>query len=88
MMSKHNSKEMAQRQREKEEEEAIKESIAIKEHQMRMREKIGKLSGALNEDKQNRKTVKDKERAKRMKGQSSHHSWKSETFMLLRQQFD
>ena len=33
-------------------------------------------------------TIKDKEKQKRMKGQSSHHTWKSETFMLLRQQFD
>jgi uncharacterized Zn finger protein (UPF0148 family) len=33
-------------------------------------------------------TVKDKEKIKRMKGQSSHASWKSETEMALRQQFD
>lgn len=32
--------------------------------------------------------IKDKERSKRMKGQSSHASWKSETEMHLRQQFD
>lgn len=32
--------------------------------------------------------VKDKEKLKRMKGQSSHASWKSETEMQLRQQFD
>ena len=35
-----------------------------------------------------RKTIKEKEKAKRMKGQSSHHTWKPEAFMLLRQQFD
>lgn len=33
-------------------------------------------------------TMKDKEKSKRMKGQSSHASWKSETEMQLRQQFD
>ncbi|XP_068638843.1 uncharacterized protein [Aristolochia californica] len=33
-------------------------------------------------------TVKDKEKSKRMKGQSSHANWKSETEMQLRQQFD
>ncbi|KAK7368792.1 hypothetical protein VNO80_10822 [Phaseolus coccineus] len=33
-------------------------------------------------------TVKDKEKSKRMKGQSSHATWKSETEMHLRQQFD
>ncbi|XP_043697779.1 uncharacterized protein LOC122648633 [Telopea speciosissima] len=33
-------------------------------------------------------TVKDKEKSKRMKGQSTHSAWKSETEMQLRQQFD
>ncbi|KAL3515546.1 hypothetical protein ACH5RR_022448 [Cinchona calisaya] len=33
-------------------------------------------------------TIKDKEKLKRVKGQSSHASWKSETEMQLRQQFD
>ncbi|XP_073145742.1 uncharacterized protein [Henckelia pumila] len=33
-------------------------------------------------------TIKDKEKSKRMRGQSSHASWKSETEMHLRQQFD
>ncbi|KAL2476901.1 hypothetical protein Fot_46493 [Forsythia ovata] len=33
-------------------------------------------------------TIKDKEKSKRMKGQSSHATWKSETEMQLRQQFD
>ncbi|WOK92161.1 hypothetical protein Cni_G00852 [Canna indica] len=32
--------------------------------------------------------VKEKEKLKRMKGQSSHATWKSETEMQLRQQFD
>lgn len=32
--------------------------------------------------------IKEKERSKRMKGQSSHATWKSETEMHLRQQFD
>ena len=31
---------------------------------------------------------KDRERAKRMLGQSSHKVWKSEAEMVLRQQFD
>ena len=35
-----------------------------------------------------RQTIKEKEKEKRMKGQSSIGSWKSETFMQLRQQFD
>ncbi|GMN49427.1 hypothetical protein TIFTF001_018591 [Ficus carica] len=33
-------------------------------------------------------TIKDKEKSKRMRGQSSHATWKSETEMQLRQQFD
>lgn len=33
-------------------------------------------------------TIKDKEKIKRTRGQSSHASWKSETEMALRQQFD
>ncbi|MQL87790.1 hypothetical protein Taro_020338 [Colocasia esculenta] len=33
-------------------------------------------------------TIKDKEKSKRMKGQSSHSTWKSETEMMMRQQFD
>ncbi|KAH7331973.1 hypothetical protein KP509_20G061500 [Ceratopteris richardii] len=32
--------------------------------------------------------IKDKERSKRMKGQSSHATWKSETEMQLRQHFE
>uniref|UniRef100_A0A5B7A342 Uncharacterized protein n=1 Tax=Davidia involucrata TaxID=16924 RepID=A0A5B7A342_DAVIN len=32
--------------------------------------------------------IKEKEKSKRMKGQSSHATWKSETEMQLRQQFD
>ena len=63
----------------------------MKAHQKKIRADIGKLS-ALNAQRLNaqnkNKAVKDKEKAKRMKGQSSQHSWKSETFMLLRQQFD
>ncbi|CAM6110782.1 unnamed protein product [Calypogeia fissa] len=39
-------------------------------------------------DKRNRPKIKDKEKNKRMKGQSSHATWKSETEMHLRQQFD
>ncbi|CAN6821685.1 unnamed protein product [Brassica oleracea] len=33
-------------------------------------------------------TIKDKEKSKRIRGQSSHASWKSETEMQLRQNFD
>ncbi|KAK8971089.1 hypothetical protein KSP40_PGU016530 [Platanthera guangdongensis] len=33
-------------------------------------------------------TMKDKEKSKRLKGQSSHATWKSETEMHLRQQYD
>ncbi|XP_061350369.1 uncharacterized protein LOC133295544 [Gastrolobium bilobum] len=40
------------------------------------------------ESKKKGSTIKDKEKSKRMKGQSSHASWKSETEMHLRQQFD
>ncbi|KAJ6791854.1 Uncharacterized protein M6B38_241640 [Iris pallida] len=39
-------------------------------------------------DKKKGSTIKDKEKNKRMKGQSSHASWKSETEMHLRQQYD
>lgn len=35
-----------------------------------------------------RQDTKDKEKAKRQKGQSSHQTWKSEAEMALRQQFD
>ncbi len=41
-----------------------------------------------NDPKKKGSTIKDKEKSKRMKGQSSHASWKSETEMQLRQQFD
>ncbi|XP_070663127.1 uncharacterized protein [Malus domestica] len=41
-----------------------------------------------NDSKKKGSTVKDKEKSKRMKGQSSHATWKSETEMHLRQQFD
>ncbi|XP_031498516.1 uncharacterized protein LOC116263073 [Nymphaea colorata] len=40
------------------------------------------------ETERKRSTIKDKEKSKRMKGQSSHATWKSETEMQLRQQFD
>lgn len=39
-------------------------------------------------DKKKGSVIKDKEKLKRMKGQSSHASWKSETEMQLRQQYD
>ncbi|VFQ96345.1 unnamed protein product [Cuscuta campestris] len=39
-------------------------------------------------DKKKGSTIKDKEKVKRMRGQSSHASWKSETEMILRQHFD
>ncbi|KAL5703944.1 hypothetical protein ACHQM5_022434 [Ranunculus cassubicifolius] len=39
-------------------------------------------------DKRKGSMIKDKEKSKRMKGQSSHATWKSETEMQLRQQFD
>jgi len=35
-----------------------------------------------------RQDTKDKEKQKRMRGQSSHAEWKSEAEMMLRQQFD
>ncbi|XP_059447664.1 uncharacterized protein LOC132179056 [Corylus avellana] len=41
-----------------------------------------------NESKKKGSMIKDKEKNKRMKGQSSHATWKSETEMQLRQQFD
>ncbi|KAF6164969.1 hypothetical protein GIB67_005338 [Kingdonia uniflora] len=43
---------------------------------------------AIESEKKKGSTIKDKEKNKRMKGQSSHASWKSETEMQLRQQFD
>lgn len=42
--------------------------------------------GAKKRDKEG--GVKDKEKLKRMKGQSSHATWKSETEMQLRQTYD
>ncbi|KAG6543215.1 hypothetical protein Mapa_015466 [Marchantia paleacea] len=47
----------------------------------------GKSSTAETEKRSGSK-IKDKEKNKRMKGQSSHATWKSETEMQLRQQFD
>lgn len=44
--------------------------------------------GDPNKEKQKGSTIKDREKNKRMKGQSSHATWKSETEMHLRQQFD
>ncbi|KAK9174882.1 hypothetical protein WN944_026886 [Citrus x changshan-huyou] len=41
-----------------------------------------------NESKKKGSIIKDREKSKRMKGQSSHATWKSETEMQLRQQFD
>ncbi|XP_076887708.1 uncharacterized protein LOC143537925 [Bidens hawaiensis] len=41
-----------------------------------------------DEQKKKGSMIKDKEKNKRMKGQSSHATWKSETEMQLRQQFD
>ncbi|KAG6789073.1 hypothetical protein POTOM_005157 [Populus tomentosa] len=41
-----------------------------------------------NESKKKGSIIKDKEKGKTMKGQSSHATWKSETEMQLRQQFD
>ncbi|XP_062220350.1 uncharacterized protein LOC133919833 [Phragmites australis] len=43
---------------------------------------------AKEQEKKRGSAVKDKEKIKRMRGQSSHASWKSETEMALRQQFD
>lgn len=40
------------------------------------------------ESKKKGSLIKEKEKSKRMKGQSSHATWKSETEMQLRQQFD
>lgn len=45
-------------------------------------------SDTSQEPKKKGSTIKDKEKSKRMKGQSSHATWKSETEMQLRQQFD
>lgn len=42
----------------------------------------------LHSEKKKGSTIKDKEKNKRMKGQSSHSTWKSESEMQLRQQFD
>ncbi|XVE49569.1 hypothetical protein DITRI_Ditri01bG0092200 [Diplodiscus trichospermus] len=46
------------------------------------------LADADKEPKKKGSTIKEKEKSKRMKGQSSHAAWKSETEMQLRQQFD
>ncbi|KAK7274662.1 hypothetical protein RIF29_15758 [Crotalaria pallida] len=45
-------------------------------------------SDANAESKKKGSTIKDKEKSKRMRGQSSHATWKSETEMQLRQTFD
>ncbi|GMJ06776.1 hypothetical protein like AT5G64160 [Hibiscus trionum] len=46
------------------------------------------LADADKDSKKKGSTIKDKEKSKRMRGQSSHATWKSETEMQLRQQFD
>ncbi|XWS63161.1 hypothetical protein CRYUN_Cryun06bG0072400 [Craigia yunnanensis] len=46
------------------------------------------LADADKDPKKKGSTIKEKEKSKRMKGQSSHAAWKSETEMQLRQQFD
>ena len=88
MYNKHNSKHLEKQRQEKEKIESMEHrKKAMMEHQKKIREA---LKSNDDDDRYNkpRKTVKEKEKAKRMKGQSSHHSWKPETFMLLRQQFD
>merc|ERR1712154_571064 len=80
IMDKHNSKQIEKRMKEKEMKESAKQqSIAINEQEMKIREDIGKLA-ADNERMNmtaNRKTMKEKEKLRRMKGQSSQHTWKS-----------
>eukprot|EP00252_Welwitschia_mirabilis_P020990 TRINITY_DN5265_c0_g1_i1.p1 TRINITY_DN5265_c0_g1~~TRINITY_DN5265_c0_g1_i1.p1 ORF type:complete len:238 (-),score=65.52 TRINITY_DN5265_c0_g1_i1:232-945(-) len=44
--------------------------------------------GLSEKEKKRGSVIKEKEKAKRMKGQSSHATWKSDTEMQLRQQFD
>lgn len=39
-------------------------------------------------DSKKQTTVKEREKVKRMKGQSSQSSWKPESWMKLRQEFD
>ncbi|KAK9134661.1 hypothetical protein Syun_013991 [Stephania yunnanensis] len=46
------------------------------------------LADANDSKKKKGSPIKDKENIKRMRGQSSHATWKSETEMQLRQQFD
>ncbi|KAK9113309.1 hypothetical protein Syun_020106 [Stephania yunnanensis] len=46
------------------------------------------LADVNDSEKKKGSTIKDKEKIKRMRGQSSHATWKSETEMQLRQQFD
>lgn len=46
------------------------------------------VTDADKETKKKGSTIKEKEKSKRMRGQSSHATWKSETEMQLRQQFD
>eukprot|EP01083_Nonionella_stella_P019764 54871_1 len=48
-------------------------------------ELLGTSVDSKNDD---RKTIKEREHAKRMKGQSSHATWKTEAEMQLRQEFD
>eukprot|EP01083_Nonionella_stella_P147784 466843_1 len=89
MFNKHNAKQMEKQQKEKEQLEFARQSETIKAQQKQIINK-SQINQLPHKHAQNRnsKTVKEKEKAKRMKGQSSHHSWKSESFMLLRQQFD
>ncbi|XWS54490.1 hypothetical protein CRYUN_Cryun10bG0094100 [Craigia yunnanensis] len=46
------------------------------------------LANTDNDPKKKGSIIKEKEKSKRMKGQSSHATWKSEREMQLRQQFD
>ena len=54
-------------------------------HPMSVEDFVGKGGASLPRKRQERK---DKEKAKRMRGQSSHDTWKSEAEMALRQQYD
>ncbi|MES1918773.1 hypothetical protein MHBO_000683 [Bonamia ostreae] len=71
------------------EDEILKLAKAFKSNKSFLNERTKKIKKPVDKEKIREKTaMKKKERAKRMKGQSSISTWKSEGEMKLRQQFD
>lgn len=78
-----NTDEKKNQEKEKKLQNKKQDNMSIKQHHGINHSSM--ISCATNK---NKNRIKEKEKMKRMKGQSSHATWKSETFMKLRQEFD